>query len=45
VTRTTNADWLHMHSQGQDRKMKSALKRGSLRTLNIYTVNHRTLLG
>jgi hypothetical protein len=45
VTRTTNADWFHMHSQGQDRKMKSALKRGRLRTLNIYTVNHRTLLG
>ena len=45
VTRTTNADWFHMHSQGQDRKMKLALKRGGLRTLNIYTVDHRTLLG
>ena len=45
VTRTTNADWFHMHSQGQDRKMKTALKRGGLRTLNIYTVDHRTLLG
>jgi hypothetical protein len=45
VTRTTNADWFHMHSQGQDRKMKIALKRGGLRTLNIYTVDHRTLLG
>ncbi len=45
VTRTTNEDWFHMHSQGQDRKMKLALKRGGLRTLNIYTVDHRTLLG
>jgi hypothetical protein len=45
VTRTTNADWFHMHSQGQDRKMKTELKRGGLRTLNIYTVDHRTLLG
>jgi Pregnancy-associated plasma protein-A len=45
VTRTTSADWFDMHSQGQDRKMKLALKRGGLRVLNIYTVNHRTLLG
>ena len=45
VTRTTNADWFHMHSQGQDRKMKEALKVGGLDTLNIYTVDHRTLLG
>ena len=45
ITRTTNADWFQMHSQGQDRKMKEALKRGGLRTLNVYTVNHRTLLG
>ena len=45
VTRTTNADWFDMHSQGQDRKMKLALKRGGLRVLNVYLVNHRTLLG
>ena len=45
VTRTTNADWFDMHSQGQDRKMKLELKRGGLRVLNIYTVAHRTLLG
>ena len=45
VSRTTNANWFHMHSQGQDRKMKLALKRGGLDTLNIYTVDHRTLLG
>ena len=45
VTRTTNADWFQMHSQGQDRKMKEALRRGGLKTLNVYTVNHRTLLG
>jgi len=45
VTRTTNADWFHMHSQGQDRKMKEALKVGGLDTLNMYTVDHRTLLG
>jgi hypothetical protein len=45
VTRTTNADWFDMHSQGQDRKMKEALKRGGLRVLNVYLVNHRTLLG
>jgi hypothetical protein len=45
VTRTTNPDWFHMHSQGQDRKMKEALKVGGLDTLNIYTVDHRTLLG
>ena len=45
VTRTTNPDWFHMHSQGQDRKMKEALKVGGLDTLNIYTIDHRTLLG
>jgi hypothetical protein len=45
VTRTTNPDWFDMHGQGRDRKMKLALKRGGLDTLNIYTVNHRTLLG
>jgi hypothetical protein len=45
VTRTTSPDWFHMHSQGQDRKMKEALKVGGLDTLNIYTVDHRTLLG
>ena len=45
MTRTTSADWFHMHSQGQDRKMKEALKVGGLDTLNIYTVDHRTLLG
>ena len=45
VTRTTSPEWFHMHSQGQDRKMKEALKVGGLDTLNIYTVDHRTLLG
>jgi hypothetical protein len=45
VTRTTSANWFTLTGQGNDRKMKEALKVGGPETLNIYTADIGKLLG
>ena len=37
TTRTTKAGWFNLTGYGQDRHMKSELRRGGARTLNIYS--------
>jgi len=37
ITRTTNKGWFNLTGGGKDRKIKQALHRGGLETLNIYT--------
>lgn len=46
ITRTTNAGWFNLTGGGKDKQMKTALKVGGLRTLNIYSAKlGQNLLG